>query len=94
MRRTTRQHIRRQLEFGQASATGLAEQIEDADAADVLEHIEHISRSLETVEEELLVSPPVCKDCGFDGFDKLLNIPSQCPDCRSGNIEEPLFKIR
>lgn len=42
--------------------------------------------------EGLQVAPPQCRDCGFDEFDKPANIPSQCPDCRSEWIEEPVFR--
>lgn len=91
--KTTRQHIERQLRLADATATGLAEQIDDAEPSDVLEHIRHIARSIDNDDEELFVIPPECRDCGFDGYDDLINIPSKCPACRSRNVSEPVFTI-
>jgi len=55
--------------------------------------VEHVSRSVEG-DAELLVAPPECRDCGFDGFDDPINQPSRCPECKSERIEEPAFVIR
>ncbi|MFB6254721.1 MAG: transcriptional regulator [Halobacteriaceae archaeon] len=59
----------------------------------VLNHIEHIKRSLDTTNQQLLVRPPECEKCGFNEFDDLLNVPSRCPNCKSEMIIEPVFQI-
>jgi len=59
----------------------------------VYDHVRHLARSLEGTDERLLVAPPACRDCGFDGFDDPLNRPSRCPDCRSERVAEPTFVV-
>lgn len=65
----------------------------DLDSGEVLLHIEHLRRSMRNEEGALLVRPPECRSCGFNGFDELVNIPSQCPECQSEWIREPSFMI-
>ena len=88
---TTRQRIAERLRSGPATATELAADL-SVPAATVYDHLEHVSRSVG--DDEFLVSPPTCRDCGFDGFDDPMNAPSRCPACRSERIEEPAFVIR
>jgi predicted Zn-ribbon and HTH transcriptional regulator len=90
--RTTRQQIADQLRDRPATASALAREFE-IDAATALTHVEHISRSLAETDEQLLVAPPTCVECGFEGFDDLLNRPSRCPECKSENVEEPAFRV-
>lgn len=90
--RTTRQRITDRLREEALTASGLAREFE-IQASDAITHVQHIARSLEEGDEELLVAPPTCHDCGFDGFDDLLNRPSRCPECKSESIEEPAFRI-
>ncbi|RAW45752.1 transcriptional regulator [Halorubrum sp. 48-1-W] len=89
---TTRQRIADRLREEPATASEIA-----ADLAlptpTVYEHLEHVSRSVAD-DERFLVSPPECRDCGFDGFDDPLNAPSRCPECKSERVEEPAFVIR
>lgn len=65
----------------------------DVQASTALTHVEHIARSLEETDEELLVAPPECRDCGFDDFDDLVNRPSRCPECKSEDVAEPAYTI-
>lgn len=62
---------------------------EEVDESEVVDHIEHLSSS----GEDIMVKPPECKDCGFNNFNNLLNIPSKCPNCRSEWLREPVFTI-
>jgi len=91
-RQTTRQQIAAHLREQPAPASALAREFE-IEAAEALGHVEHIARSLDGTDEELLVAPPECVACGFDGFDDLLNRPSRCPDCKSETVEEPVFRV-
>ncbi|QLG26430.1 transcriptional regulator [Halorarum halophilum] len=88
--RTTRQRIADELREDVATAGVLSTRL-DVPAPEVYEHVRHVARSLE--DEELLVSPPECRDCGFSGFDDPVNAPSRCPECRSENLAEAAFKI-
>ena len=71
-----------------SGAVGLAEK-------EVYPHLEHIRRSLQREQRRLIVSPAVCKKCGFV-FKKRrrLTRPGKCPVCRSETLVEPLFAIR
>ena len=91
--RTTRQRIADFLREEPAEAGRLATEFEiTTDAA--LSHVEHIARSLEGTDEQLLAAPPECLDCGFSAFDDLANRPSRCPECRSEDLTEPVFTVR
>ena len=94
--RTTRQQITQYLRDGRGlSPSELAERFDDPTIHEgaIVAHVEHVRRSVGD-EERLLVAPPECRDCGFDGFDNPEQNPSRCPDCRSENLSEPLFTIR
>ena len=56
--------------------------------AGAVDEVEAIARG-----EDVRAAPPRCRACGFDGFDRLANIPSRCPSCRSERIAEPEFTI-
>jgi hypothetical protein len=89
---TTRQRIADILREGPATASALGEML-SLPTPVVYNHVEHVSRSVDD-DAELLVAPPECRDCGFDGFDDPINEPSRCPKCKSERIEEPAFVIR
>lgn len=92
MQRTTRERIADRLREESLSATALAAAFE-LSTTTVIDHVEHIARSLEDSDEQLLVAPPTCDDCGFDGFDDRLNEPSRCPECHSESVSPPVFRI-
>lgn len=91
--RTTRQRIADFLREQPAEAGRLATEFEITTAA-ALSHVEHIARSLEGTDEQLLAAPPECLDCGFSAFDDLANRPSRCPECKSEDVTEPAFTVR
>ncbi len=66
----------------------------DATPELIVDDLEHVARSLDGKGGELLVAPPTCRECGFDGFDDRLNRPSRCPECRNESIAEPEVTIR
>ena len=100
---TTRQRIADALREDPRTASDLAEAL-SLPTPTVYEHLEHVSQSVADGEadgdgngdadEEFLVAPPTCRECGFDGFDDPVNEPSRCPECKSERIEEPAFVIR
>ncbi|OYR57037.1 transcriptional regulator [Halorubrum halodurans] len=92
---TTRQRIAARLRAEPATASDLAAEL-SLPTPTVYEHLEHVSRSIgnDDADESFLVSPPTCRDCGFDGFDDPLNAPSRCPECNCERIDEPAFVIR
>jgi predicted Zn-ribbon and HTH transcriptional regulator len=66
----------------------------DATPEVIVDDLEHVARSLNGEGGELLVAPPTCRECGFDGFDDRLNRPSRCPECKNESIAEPEVTIR
>jgi len=62
---------------------------------EVYEHLEHIQRSFNKREHNLIITPAQCKKCGFV-FRKRerLTKPGKCPICKSESIQQPLFSIR
>lgn len=89
---TTRQRIAEQLRVEAMAAGAIARDFE-IETSTALSHVEHIAQSLDHTDEQLLVAPPTCEDCGFDNFDDLLNRPGRCPDCKSEAVGEPAFRI-
>ncbi|SDQ32551.1 transcriptional regulator [Natronobacterium texcoconense] len=90
--RTTRQRLADALRAEPATPSELANQLDLTPHA-VVGHVEHVSRSVDGTDEQLLVAPPTCRDCGFDDFDDLVNLPSRCPSCKSESVTEPTFTI-
>ena len=89
---TTRQRLADALRAEPATPSELATQLDLTPHA-VVGHVEHVSRSIDSSDEQFLVAPPTCRECGFDGFDDLLNLPSRCPDCKNEGVAEPTFTI-
>lgn len=90
--RTTRERMAETLRERPLSASALAREFEIR-TPEALDHVRHVARSLAPTAEELLVAPPVCRDCGFDEFDDPANRPSRCPACKSQALTEPVFRI-
>lgn len=90
--RTTRERIADRLRAETLTASVLAREFE-VTTADALSHVQHVARSLEATDEQLLVAPPECTDCGFTDFDDLTNLPSRCPDCKSEAVSQPMYRI-
>ncbi|WP_335999751.1 transcriptional regulator [Halorientalis halophila] len=90
--RTTRQRVTDRLREEPMAAAAIAREF-DIVTSTALTHVEHIAQSLEHTDEQLLVAPPTCRDCGFEEFDDLVNRPSRCPECKSEDVGEPIFRI-
>ncbi len=91
--RTTRERIADRLRETTLSASALAAEFE-IETGTAISHVRHVARSLEATDEQLLVAPPRCEDCDFEGFDDPANRPSRCPECKSEAIAEPTFTIQ
>jgi predicted Zn-ribbon and HTH transcriptional regulator len=89
---TTRQRIADELRADPATASDLSSRV-GVPASTVYDHLRHVARSLDDADEQFLVAPPECKNCGFSAFDDPVNYPSRCPECRNEGIEEAVFKI-
>ncbi|KDE60411.1 transcriptional regulator [Halostagnicola sp. A56] len=89
---TTRQRLADELRGEAATPSELAVALDLTPHA-VVRHAQHVARSVDSTDEEFLVAPPTCRDCGFDGFDDLLNLPSRCPSCKSEAVDEPVLTV-
>jgi predicted Zn-ribbon and HTH transcriptional regulator len=90
--RTTRERIADRLRDEALAPAAIAREF-DVRSTTALSHVEHIAQSLDGADDELLVAPPECRDCGFDRYDDLVNRPSRCPECKSEDVAEPVFRI-
>ncbi len=90
---TVRQKIISVLEGQSLSAKEISADVR-ASEKEVYEHLEHIQRTINQREHNLVITPAECKKCGFV-FRKRdrLKKPSKCPVCHSELIQEPLFSI-
>ena len=60
----------------------------------VLDHLEHVARSLEHRGGELEREAPKCLKCGRSFDDRArFTAPSRCPDCKSERIKGPRFRV-
>jgi hypothetical protein len=89
--KTTRQRIAEYLRGTTATAEQIAAEVE-IPVPQVYEHVQHVAASVGD-DEQLLVAPPECRDCGFDRFDDPANAPSRCPECYSENLGPARFRI-
>jgi len=85
---TLRKEIAKALEDGPMDLRELS-QLFRVREKDVLDHLQHISRSA-----QLKMEPAVCLECGFS-FKKRdrLNTPSRCPLCKSESISPPRYRV-
>jgi predicted Zn-ribbon and HTH transcriptional regulator len=90
---TPRQAIQRLLATGPHSARDLALALRLRER-DVVEHLEHLERSLRRTPRRLVVDLPACLACGyaFPGR-RRLSAPSACPECRDTNLQPPVFRL-
>jgi hypothetical protein len=90
---TPRQAIRRLLSTGPHTARDLALALRLRER-DVVEHLEHLARSLRRGPQRLVVDPPACLACGyrFPGR-RRLSAPSACPECRATRLDPPVFRL-
>lgn len=93
-RETVRQEIVSLLEGNTLSAREISAYASVSEK-EVYEHLEHIRRTINKGEHNLVITPAVCKKCGFI-FRKRdrLRKPGKCPVCRNGVIGDPLFSVK
>lgn len=90
---TVRESLQRALREGPATLQELSGAVRIAEKQ-LLDHLEHLARSLASQGQPLQIEPSRCLACGFL-FDarKRLGKPSRCPQCKSTRISQPKFSI-
>ncbi len=61
---------------------------------DVADDLEHLLRSLKHMEFAAVITPAVCRKCGFEFATSRLTKPSRCPECHSIWLKEPKILIQ
>lgn len=91
---TVRQAIKTLLERYSLSAREISA-IARIPEKEALDHLAHIRTASDKDGQHLLLTPAVCRKCGF-AFKKRerLTRPGKCPVCRNEHIAEPLYTIR
>jgi len=80
--------------FGPMTARELSTEVRVRER-EVIEHLEHIRKSLAKSDSELVVTPSACRKCDFVFTErKRLTKPGKCPLCRSTSVEGPSFNVR
>ena len=91
---TARNALREALQAGEKlTARELSQQLRISER-DVLDHLQHIERSLQRGSERLRIEPARCIACNFS-FDERTRFakPGRCPECKSTRIAPPHFEI-
>jgi predicted Zn-ribbon and HTH transcriptional regulator len=61
---------------------------------EVYEHLSHISRSVTSQDQKVVITPANCLACGFVFEDrKRFTRPGRCPQCKKSHIQSPRFRI-
>jgi predicted Zn-ribbon and HTH transcriptional regulator len=91
---TIRQRIMSLLEDKNLSAKEISAYVMTSEK-EVYEHLEHIQRTINKKENNLIITPAECRKCGFAFIKRdRLKKPGRCPVCRNEQILEPIFSIK
>jgi predicted Zn-ribbon and HTH transcriptional regulator len=61
---------------------------------EVLDHLDHIARTVSAHGGRLTVLPVRCLACGYTFEErKRFTRPSRCPQCKKSHIETPVFRL-
>lgn len=59
----------------------------------VEDDLQHLIKSLKHSRYELVITPAVCRKCGFHFDKQKLHKPGKCPQCHGTWIREPLLEV-
>jgi predicted Zn-ribbon and HTH transcriptional regulator len=62
-------------------------------AGDVEDDLNHLAKSLVHGEWKLVVTPAVCRKCGFEFGAEKLHKPSKCPECNATWLTDPVIAV-
>jgi len=61
---------------------------------EVYEHLPHVSRSVSSRGERLVIHPAMCLKCGYVFKDRRrFTRPGRCPRCKESHLQRPTFQI-
>ena len=94
MHDTLRQAIIAVLGEGSRSAKEISGEVRISEK-EVDAHLEHIQRTMNKSGRSFVVTPAVCRKCGFVFVKReRLTKPGKCPICKGESIESPYFSLR
>lgn len=90
---TPRERLLQALTAEPVSARTLSQAVSLSES-EVVDHLQHLQKTLKTRNRRLVLTPATCLDCQFV-FQKRdrLTRPGKCPVCRSTHLSEPLFSL-
>ena len=93
-RQTVRQEIIDLLGSAELTIRDLSQSV-SLPEKEILEHLGHIERSLQSQGKKLVVTPYRCLKCDFV-FDKRSRFtkPGRCPKCKNSHIQVAQFHIK
>lgn len=91
---TVRDALRRVLRERPATLQELSVAVSVAEKQ-LVEHMEHLARSLAREHESLIIEPSRCLACRyrFEGRTRITK-PGRCPQCKSTRISPPCFQLQ
>lgn len=93
MHDTLRQAIIAVLEEGSRTAKEISGEVRISEK-EVYGHLEHIQRTMNKCGRSFVVTPAVCRKCGFVFVKReRLKKPGKCPICKGESIEPSFFSI-
>jgi len=67
----------------------------ECDLREIIEDLEHVFKTAKMLGLRMVAQSAQCNSCGFVFKEReKLRTPSKCPECRSEDIKEPVFRIK
>ena len=90
---TIRQKIISLLNEAELSAREISGEVGISEK-EVVEHLDHIARSVAAQNKRVIISPAACLGCDYVFEDrKRFTRPGRCPQCKKSHIQSPRFYI-
>ena len=90
---TIRQKIISLLNEAELSAREISGEVGISEK-EVVEHLDHIARSVAAQNKRVIISPAACLGCDYVFEDRRrFTRPGRCPQCKKSHIQSPRFYI-
>jgi predicted Zn-ribbon and HTH transcriptional regulator len=90
---TVRQRIGELLSRSEMDVRQLSQQL-GVKEKEIVGHLSHLARSVQTRGQKLLIGPCRCLSCGYEFKERRrFTRPGRCPRCRRTHLSAPGFRI-
>ena len=90
---TLRRLLMQRLEAGACGVRELSQELHQSEK-EIYHHLQHVGRTVRRQGGNLVVSPPLCQQCGYLFKDRTrTSPPGRCPQCRSTRIRRARYRI-